>query len=143
MTVSQLLAGKDREVVCTSPDSPLAAVADLLARRRIGAVMVLDAAGAIAGIISERDVVRALAEGGAAALDEPTSRHMTSRVTTCEETSRVLDVMELMTRGRFRHVPVVRDGRLAGIVSIGDVVKHRLAEIEDDARAMRDYIAAS
>jgi CBS domain-containing protein len=140
MTVSMILAGKGRDVVTIEPNASLAAAAKLLAERRIGAVLILGADRRISGILSERDIVRALAERGADALDEPVSAAMTRRVSTCHENETVANIMERMTAGKFRHVPVVDQGRLAGIVSIGDVVKHRLHEVERDSAAMRDYI---
>ena len=112
----------------------------LLAEKRIGAAPILGADRRIAGIISERDVVRALAERGAAALDEPVSRTMTRKVETCDEGETVTNLMERMTAGKFRHMPVVDQGRLVGIVSIGDIVKHRVQEMERESVAMRDYI---
>jgi CBS domain-containing protein len=140
MTVSVLLAGKGREVVTIEPTASLAAAVALLAEKRIGAVLILGADRRITGILSERDIVRALAERGAAALDESVSSAMTRRVSTCRENETVSSIMERMTAGKFRHVPVVDQGRLVGIVSIGDVVKHRLHEMERDSAAMRDYI---
>jgi CBS domain-containing protein len=112
----------------------------LLAEKRIGAALILGADHRIAGILSERDVVRALAEGGAAALDLPVSRTMTRKVETCSEGEAVSSIMERMTVGKFRHMPVVDQGRLVGVISIGDVVKHRVHEMEHESRAMRDYI---
>jgi CBS domain-containing protein len=112
----------------------------LLAEKRIGAVLVLGADHRIVGILSERDIVRAIAERGAAALDEPVSRSMTRKVSTCTESETIATLMERMTEGKFRHLPVVDQGRLVGIISIGDVVKHRLQEMERDSAAMRDYI---
>ena len=103
-------------------------------------MLVLGVDRRIVGILSERDIVRALAERGAAALDEPVSQMMTRKVSTCTESETVSSIMERMTDGKFRHVPVVDQGRLVGIVSIGDVVKHRLQEMERDSAAMRDYI---
>jgi CBS domain-containing protein len=140
MTVSVILAGKGREVVTIEPGASLAAAARLLAEKRIGAALVLGADRRIAGIISERDVVRELAEGGAAALDLPVSRTMTRKVETCNESDTVSSIMERMTAGKFRHMPVVDQGRLVGVVSIGDIVKHRLHEMERESVAMRDYI---
>jgi CBS domain-containing protein len=140
MTVSILLADKGREVVTIEPTASLAAAVALLAEKRIGAVLILGADRRITGILSERDIVRALAERGAAALDEQVSSAMTRRVSTCHENETVASIMERMTAGKFRHVPVVDQGRLVGIVSIGDVVKHRLYEMERDSTAMRDYI---
>jgi CBS domain-containing protein len=138
MTVSIILAGKGREVVTIEPTASLAAAVALLAEKRIGAVLILGADRRITGILSERDIVRALAERGAAALD--VSSAMTRRVSTCHDNETVATIMERMTAGKFRHVPVVDQGRLVGIVSIGDVVKHRLHEMERDSAAMRDYI---
>jgi CBS domain-containing protein len=140
MTVSIILAGKGREVVTIEPNTSLAAAVELLAAKRIGAVLVLGADRRLVGILSERDIVRVLAERGRSALDEPVSGAMTRKVSTCNETETVAAIMERMTEGKFRHVPVVDQGRLIGIVSIGDVVKHRLHEMERDSAAMRDYI---
>ncbi len=115
----------------------------LLNERRVGALVVEDSGGALAGIVSERDIVRSLAAHGASALDLPVSRVMTSDVITTVESATVQSVMSEMTEGRFRHLPVMDQGRLAGIVSIGDVVKHRLAEMEDEQQALREYIATA
>jgi CBS domain-containing protein len=143
MTVSIILAGKGREVVSIEPSANLAAAVALLAEKRIGAVLILGAGRRIAGILSERDIVRALAERGAAALDEPVSQAMTRKVSTCTESETVISVMERMTAGKFRHLPVVDQGQVIGIVSIGDVVKHRLHEMERDSAAMHDYILSA
>jgi CBS domain-containing protein len=140
MTVSIILAAKGREVVSIEPNASLASVVSLLTEKRIGALVILGAGHRIAGILSERDIVRAIAERGAAALDEPVSQFMTRKVSTCTESETVSGIMERMTEGKFRHVPVVDQGQLVGIVSIGDVVKHRLLEMERDSAAMRDYI---
>jgi CBS domain-containing protein len=143
MTVSRIISTKGRDVATVQPHRTLAEVAAMLAERRIGAVVVTGADGGIKGILSERDIVRAIAKGGGAALEEPVSRHMTQNVVTCQETDLIVEVMEEMTRGRFRHVPVVQEGRLTGIISIGDVVKHRIAETEAESQLMRDYIMTS
>lgn len=143
MSVERILAGKGRNVVTVSPDCGLAEAAQTLNQHRIGAAVIVDGDGAVLGIISERDVVRAVAEGGAASLDKPVSSRMTTKVVTCSPSCTVNDLMELMTQGKFRHVPVVEGGRLTGIVSIGDVVKHRVAEIENEQRALKDYIATA
>jgi CBS domain-containing protein len=140
MTVSIILAGKGRDVVTIDPNASLAAAVELLAGKRIGAVVIVGADRRIVGILSERDIVRALAEQGHKALDEPVSAAMTRKVSTCHERETISSIMERMTLGKFRHVPVVDQGRLAGIISIGDVVKHRLSEVEHDSAAMRDYI---
>ena len=140
MTVSIILAAKGREVVTIEPGATLKSAVALLAERRIGAVLVLGAENRIVGILSERDIVRAVAEAGAAALDQPVSQSMTRKVSTCTESETIASLMERMTAGKFRHLPVVDQGRLVGMISIGDVVKHRLQEMERDSAAMRDYI---
>jgi CBS domain-containing protein len=140
MTVGIILAGKGREIFTIDPGATLGEAVRLLAEKRIGAAPILGADRRIAGIISERDVVRALAERGAAALDEPVSRTMTRKVETCGEGETVTNLMERMTAGKFRHMPVVDQGRLVGVVSIGDIVKHRVQEMERESVAMRDYI---
>ena len=140
MTVSMILAGKGREVVTIEPNATLGDAVQLLAEKRIGAIVTLGADRRVVGILSERDIVRALAERGAAVLHEPVSRTMTRKVSTCNESETVVQIMERMTAGKFRHVPVVDQGQLIGIISIGDVVKHRLHEMERELAAMRDYI---
>ena len=140
MTVSVILADKGREIVTIEPNASLADAVHLLAEKRIGAALILGADRRIAGIISERDIVRVLAERGAAALDEPVSRTMTRKVETASESEAVATIMEPMTAGKFRHMPVVAQGRLVGVVSIGDIVKHRVHEMERESVAMRDYI---
>jgi CBS domain-containing protein len=141
MNVSQLLGDKGHEVISVEPQRTLADAVKVLAERRIGAVAVTGADGALVGILSERDIIRALGQNGATALESPVSRVMTAKVVTCRPQTSVDELMEIMTSGRFRHVPVIDNGRIAGIVSIGDVVKYRVAEIEAEGRAMRDYIA--
>ena len=140
MTVSIILAGKGREVLTVDPGASLADAARILAEKRIGAALILGPDRRIAGIISERDIVRALAERGEGALKEPVSRTMTRKVETCSEGETVASIMERMTAGKFRHLPVVDQGRVVGLVSIGDIVKHRLREMEQESAAMRDYI---
>ena len=114
-----------------------------LASKRIGAVVVTAPGTAVIGIVSERDVVRMLAQHGPSALSRGIDECMTRNVVTCRETDTVDELMSRMTQGRFRHLPVVEGGELAGIISIGDVVKHRVAEVELEASAMRDYITAA
>jgi CBS domain-containing protein len=140
MTVSRILAQKGREVISIDPGSSLAEAAKLLAARRIGAAPILGAGCRVVGIISERDIVQAVAVCGSDALDHPVSRTMTRKVETCNENETIASIMERMTGGKFRHLPVVDQGRLVGIISIGDVVKHRLQEIERESAAMREYI---
>jgi CBS domain-containing protein len=140
MTVSMILAEKGRNVVTIEPGATLADAAMLLADKRIGAALVLGADHRIIGIISERDIVCALAARGAAALDGPVSGTMTRNVESCNENEPICNIMERMTAGKFRHLPVIDQGRVIGIVSIGDAVKHRLQEMERESTAMRDYI---
>ena len=140
MTVKAILSHKSPDIVSIEPTATLAEAAKLLAERRIGAVLVLGIEGRVAGILSERDIVRALAERGASMLDERVDQVMTRKVFTCSETDTVAHIMEQMTAQKFRHVPVVDEGRLTGIISIGDVVKYRLHEIENETNALREYI---
>ena len=143
MQVKHILRDKGREVVTILSDATLSEAARLLASKRIGAVVVRDRDGSLAGILSERDIVRALAEASVAALPQAVSQYMTRSVATCCETDSVDDLMEAMTNGRFRHVPVVENDRLAGIISIGDVVKTRIAETVQEAQSLREYIASA
>jgi CBS domain-containing protein len=141
MTIARILSVKGRDVVTIQPHRLISDAIGMLAERRIGAIVVTGADGKVLGILSERDIVRALASG-ASVLQDPVSRYMTSKVVTCTGDTLVVDAMEDMTNGRFRHLPVVENGRLTGIISIGDVVKHRLAEIEHETEALREYITA-
>ena len=144
MQVRHILHGKGREVVAIASSATLTQAAQLLTDRRIGALVVKDAKSELTGIFSERDLVQAIAERGAAALEDQVGDHMTHAPETCAECDTVEMVMEVMTRGRFRHVPVL-DGnmRLCGMISIGDVVKTRIAETVSEAAALRDYISAT
>jgi CBS domain-containing protein len=142
MFVSDILSTKGGQVFTVTPGTSVAQVAEQLSARRIGSVLVLDAEGGVAGIVSERDLVHALANHGAEALAFETSRVMTRHVVTCDPDDSTDHVMELMTRGRFRHLPVVRHGELMGLVSIGDVVKARLEETRHETEALRAYIVA-
>jgi CBS domain-containing protein len=143
MTVSTILADKGRDVVTIEPGASLAVAVQLLTEKRIGAALIVGADYRVVGIISERDIVRALAERGTAVLTEPVSQTMTRKVETCHEREPVSSIMERMTNGKFRHVPVVDQGRLVGIISIGDVVKHRLDDMERESAAMREYILSA
>ncbi len=140
MTVKAILSRKGSDVVTADPNATLGEAVQVLAARRIGAVVVTGADRRIIGILSERDVVRALAERGPAVLAAPIAEVMTRKVTTCSMRDTVSELMERMTEGKFRHVPVVDQGRLVGIVSIGDVVKWRVHEMQDESEALRDYI---
>lgn len=141
MNVAHILGNKGREVISVAPHRTVAEAARVLAEKRIGAVVVTGADGDLLGILSERDIVRAFGLKGSESLEMPVSGIMTPKVVTCRPETSIDELMEIMTSGRFRHVPIVEDGRIAGIVSIGDVVKHRVAEIEAESQAMRDYIA--
>jgi CBS domain-containing protein len=143
MSVNRILSMKGHEVVSIPLDRTLGEAARILSERRIGAVLVSDGEHPVSGIVSERDIVRAVSAYGADSLDQPVSRFMTEKVVTCTSGTSINDLMEAMTNGKFRHVPVVEHGELVGIISIGDVVKHRLAEIEAEAQAIRDYIATA
>jgi CBS domain-containing protein len=140
MTVKAILSRKGTEVVTIEPTATLAEAAKLLTARRIGAVVVMDSDRRMAGMLSERDIVRALAARGSQVLDEPVRGVMTQKVVSCGESDTVAAIMEQMTAGKFRHLPVLDGERLIGIVSIGDIVKYRLEEIEQESNALRDYI---
>ena len=141
MNVARILKDKGRNVTTVAPDVSLRKAVETLASARVGALVVCDRDMHVAGIISERDVVRMLAANGPSVLDQPVSLYMTKEVRTCSERDTVEFLMEEMTSHRFRHMPVVEGGRLAGIVSIGDVVKQRIAAAELEAASMREYIA--
>jgi CBS domain-containing protein len=142
--VRHILKDKGGNIVGIAPAATLADAAALLNEMRIGALLARDGDGALAGILSERDVVRALAADGAAALGHTVDRYLTREVVTCGLGDTVEELMELMTRGRFRHVPVLdEDGKLCGLISIGDVVKNRIAETVREAEELRVYISAT
>jgi CBS domain-containing protein len=143
MIVNRILSLKGRDVVTIGPDRSLSEAAKVLSDRRIGALLVVDGRRPVSGVISERDIVRAVAAHGPRALEEPVSRFMTEKVLTCTGETSINDIMELMTQRKFRHVPVVEGGSLVGIVSIGDVVKFRLEEVEAEAQAIKEYIATA
>jgi CBS domain-containing protein len=140
MFVKNILVGKQGNVVTIEPSADLTAAVKLLAERRIGAVVILGANHRIVGILSERDIVRAVAEHGPTALNKPVGQVMTRDVKTCSENDTIEGLMSRMTTGKFRHMPVVEQGRLIGIVSIGDVVKNRVEEMELESEALHDYI---
>ncbi|PYF05343.1 CBS domain protein [Rhodopseudomonas faecalis] len=139
MTVRAILEAKGRQIVAIEPDTLLASAAKVLADRRIGAVLVLSR-GRLQGILSERDVVRSIGEFGAAVLTLPVSAVMTRNVVSCRQTDTVGSIMELMTNRKFRHLPVVENGEIIGVISIGDIVKSRLREFENEQQALQDYI---
>jgi len=142
MTVMRILNEKGGDVETAEPAARLSEIAGTLAGRKIGAVVIMEN-GRLAGILSERDIVRAVARDGIAALERPAKDYMTRKVVVCGHQETIHDVMQKMTAGRFRHLPVVENGKIVGIVSIGDVVKRRIAEVEQEARDMREYIATA
>jgi CBS domain-containing protein len=139
MTVRAILDTKGHQVQSVEPGAKLVDAIKILSERRIGAALVLSQ-GRIEGILSERDIVRVLGERGASVLEEPVSSVMTSKVVSCREKDTVSEIMETMTNGKFRHLPVVEDDRVVGLISIGDVVKWRVGEYEREQEALREYI---
>jgi CBS domain-containing protein len=140
MTVRSILDSKGHNVESIQPGAKLSDAVKLLGEKRIGAVLVLNMGGRIEGILSERDIVRVLSERGAGALEEPVSAVMTRKVVSCQSSDTVAALMEMMTIGKFRHLPVVEDGKVVGLISIGDIVKRRVQEYENEQEALRDYI---
>ena len=139
MTVRSILNTKGHQIMSVEPDARLSAAVKLLGEKKIGAVLVMNQSR-IEGILSERDIVRVLGERGAAVLEEPVSNVMTRKVVSCKETDTVAEIMEMMTTGKFRHLPVLDNGKVVGLISIGDVVKWRVREYETEQEALRDYI---
>jgi CBS domain-containing protein len=139
MTVRAILDSKGHQIESVEPDAKLSAAIKTLAERRIGAVLVMNK-DRIEGILSERDIVRVLGERGARVLDEPVSAVMTRKVVSCRQSDTVAGIMEMMTLGKFRHLPVVEEGAVVGLISIGDVVKWRVREYETEQEALREYI---
>jgi CBS domain-containing protein len=140
MTVKAILDTKGSDVFSIEPTATLEAAINTLGKHKIGALLVLGPDRRVIGILSERDIVRTLSERGAEALSQPLSQVMTRKVVTCGQTETVGTIMERMTIGKFRHVPVVEQDQVVGIISIGDVVKYRLHEMERESAALRDYI---
>jgi CBS domain-containing protein len=139
MTVRAILDTKGHDIQSVEPQAKLASAIKILGERKIGAVVVMSA-GRIEGILSERDIVRVLGERGAAVLDEPIGAVMTKKVISCKQSDTVAAIMEMMTRGKFRHLPVVEGEKVVGLISIGDIVKWRVREYEMEQEALRDYI---
>lgn len=139
MTVRSILNTKGHQIMSVEPDAKLAAAIKLLAEKKIGAVLVMDQSR-LEGILSERDIVRVLGDRGAGVLEEPVSQVMTRKVVTCKETDTVAELMEMMTTGKFRHLPVLDNNEVVGLISIGDIVKRRVQEYESEQEALRDYI---
>jgi CBS domain-containing protein len=143
MPVSHILGVKGRSIITAKPSATVHEVSKTLAANRIGAVVIVDETGALAGIASERDIVRALAGEGSAALAKPVSEIMSRNVRTCRTGDSERELMSLMTTHRIRHLPVMDNGKLTGMVSIGDVVKLRIESIEREAEEMKSYIASA
>ncbi len=141
MSVSIILAQKGNDVVTVTSQSTLADAVEVLAARKIGAVVVVDKGETVCGILSERDIVRRIAEAGTEALQGTVSNCMTSNVVSCDTSETIDGLMEKMTAGRFRHLPVIEGGKLVGLISIGDVVKRKIEQAERDADEMKRYIA--
>lgn len=143
MPVSHILKSKGRDVVTAKPSTPIGQVAKILAENRIGAIVVTGDNDSIAGILSERDIVRAIATSGAEILSQPASTIMSTKVKTCKEGDTEAELMSLMTAHRIRHLPVVKNDKIVGMISIGDVVKLRIEAIEREADEMKAYIASA
>jgi CBS domain-containing protein len=142
MTVSRILAAKGRDVITTQPRRTLGEASEILVAKNIGAVVVADDQGSVDGILSERDILRAFVKHGAVVFKHPVSAHMTTPFVSTTEDESVQTVMEKMTNERSRHIPVIKNGNLVGLVSIGDIIKYRLGECEYEHKAMREYIAS-
>lgn len=141
MIIGQILKSKGRGVMTARPEDSIQEIASQLAIKKIGAILILGESENVVGIISERDIIRLIAEHGVAALTMLVRDGMTRDVVSCTSECTLDEVMETMTKRRFRHMPVVEDGKLIGIISIGDVVKHHTAEVELEVTAMRGYLA--
>lgn len=143
MTVAAILAKKGSHVVSVGPGDDLGTICRSLAQHRIGAALVRDVAGEILGIVSERDVVRVIARDGAQAMAETARQVMTTDLHTVSLATTVVEALGVMTDRRVRHLPVMEDGKLVGMVSIGDLVKARIAEAEDEAETLRAFVTAA
>ena len=143
MHVSDILTNKGRPTIITiSPDETMEVAARLLHTKHIGALIVCGDDDAIVGVLSERDIARAIAVKGSSSLAMKLREFMTAEVVSCKTTDSIANVMKMMSAGHFRHMPVIEEDQLKGMVSIGDVVKHRLDETEQEANALRDYVLA-
>ena len=140
MTVAAILRHKGTEIAHVAPHAPISEIAHILAERQIGAVLVMDGTR-LAGIVSERDIVRCLARHGASALDHAADTLMTRELRTADRSTTSIDALAMMTEGRFRHLPVMEDGRVVGIISIGDVVKLRLDQQAHEVDTLKAYVS--
>ena len=138
--VSDVIRHKGDRVITVQPQQTVAAAVQVLTKNRIGAAPVVDDQGRVVGIVSERDVIRGIAERGSTLLTLPVEQLMTREVRTCLPEDRLVDLMQIMTSQRFRHLPIVKNGALCGIVSIGDVVKQRLEEVQSEVDDLQRYI---
>lgn len=143
MPIAQILARKGDSVITARTGHTLHEVVQLMSEKGIGAVVVCSSSGELVGILSERDIMRAIAREGARVLEDRVSTHMTKDVVTCTHQDSIQSLMERMTQGRFRHMPVLEDGQLIGMISIGDLIKNRLSEIESEREALREYISTA
>ncbi len=143
MDVAAILREKGTSVITSDPDATIAQIVGILSRERVGVVVICKKDGALAGIVSERDIVRGLAERGQTVMNTAVTDLMTTSVTTCSPGDTVSSIMATMTARRIRHLPVIESGKLCGIISIGDAVKHRLDEIESEADALRQYVTSA
>lgn len=141
MIIGQILKSKGRSVMTARQDDTIHEIASRLSHRKIGAIVIINGAEQVEGIVSERDIIRLIAEHGGKALSMPASSAMTRNVVSCTSNATIEEIMDIMTNGRFRHLPVIEDGKIAGIISIGDVVKHHTAEVQLEVTAMRGYLA--
>jgi CBS domain-containing protein len=139
--IGQILKSMPRGVMSARPEDSIQEISLRLSSRKIGAIVIVGEGGKVVGIISERDIIRMIAEHGAAALEMPASKGMTRDVVSCTKTCTTEELRETMTRGRLRHLPVIEDDKLVGIVSIGDIVKYYTEEVELEVSAMRGYLA--
>lgn len=142
MTVSAILAEKGTSVFTANKSSSIIQIIHLLAKNKIGSIVITDETGGVCGIVSERDIVRDLAIVGIDSLNTDVSNCMTASVISCTPHDTISHVMAVMTKNRFRHMPVIEDGKLCGLVSIGDVVKRKIEDTEREAEEMRSYIAS-
>lgn len=143
MDVAAILRQKGTSVITSDPDTTIAQIVGTLSRERVGVVVICEKNGALVGIVSERDIVRGLAERGQTLMDSTVADLMTTNVKTCSPGDTVSEIMATMTARRIRHLPVIESGKLCGIISIGDAVKHRLDEIESEADALRQYVTSA
>jgi CBS domain-containing protein len=141
MSLKTILAAKGGNIICVEPTADLAAAATLLSKHRIGALVVLDAGGRLVGILSERDIVRMMSDRGSAALRLRVAQVMTRKVSTCDVNDSIGSVMDRMTKGKFRHMPVLDNGRIAGLVSIGDVLKLHIESLGEQVHQLEASIA--